>query len=79
MSKATDTIAQAKATRAIGTTPEGWRHDGWLCYYHTSGAHFDNASMRLYRPGIGGCYAYDIHEASAILATGVRFLLSVSV
>lgn len=63
----------ARRTRAAGGLPEGWTHDGWLTYHHkTTGAWFCQASARLHRPDKGGAYAYDVHEAAALLASGLR-------
>lgn len=68
-------IAMAKATRNAHAEPEGWIHTGGLCYRHpASGAHYDGMYNKMYRPGRGSCYAYDIHEAAAISAMNLRHL-----
>lgn len=80
MSRTADTLALAKSLRDKSTPfPAGWTHDGWLGWHHReSGAYFDGASMRLRRMGADGmsyaCYAYDIAEAAAIHANGLRSL-----
>jgi len=69
----------ARNSRDSRLIPAGWRHDGWLDWYHVDGSTFFGAQNQLMRysrekQAWYKCYAYDIHEAAAILATGIRRL-----
>lgn len=67
----------ARTSRASGAIPEGWTHTGGLHYvYRVEGAtvaHYCGSySNRLTREGMRDCYAYDVHDAAALVRYGLR-------
>lgn len=66
--------ALARETRASGRMPEGWTRSAFAGYNFKINGVVVARWVRgtLYREGVRNCYAYDVHDAAALVEFGIR-------
>ena len=66
--------ALARETRACARWPEGWTRSAFAGYNFNLNNIIIARWVRgtLYREGMRNCYAYDVHDAAALVKFGLR-------